>query len=162
MGTGSGDVGAKNISMMAPQGVGGQMMGQQPNHLVVGGVAGMTQQQIYQMNMMRQQQMINATLMQGGSMYSVGMSGQQGMGSVMQGGSNGMMGMNMQNNSMTMQQGMGMGQQGMGQLGNVMGGGMGQMNNTMSNMNMMGGQMHNTMGNMNVMGGHQSQFGQFQ
>ncbi|KAL7482611.1 hypothetical protein ACHAW6_008277 [Cyclotella cf. meneghiniana] len=162
MGTGGGDVGAKNISMMAPQGVGGQMMGQQPNHLVVGGVAGMTQQQIYQMNMMRQQQMMNATLMQGGSMYSVGMGGHQGMGSAMQGGSNGMMGMNMQNNSMTMQQGMGMGQQGMGQLGNVMGGGMGQMNNTMSNMNMMGGQMHNTMGNMNVMGGHQSQFGQFQ
>eukprot|EP00804_Cyclotella_cryptica_P009510 CCRYP_006221-RA/>CCRYP_006221-RA protein AED:0.06 eAED:0.06 QI:211/1/1/1/0.66/0.57/7/1454/662 len=166
MGSGSGDVGAKNISMMAPQGIGGHMMmGQQPNQIMTGAVAGnsrMTQHQMYQMNVMRQQQMMNATSMQGGNMYSMGIGGQQGMVTAMPGGSNHMMGMSMQNNNVMMPQGMGVGQQGVGQMGSMMGGGMGHMNNTTGNHNTMGGQIHSTMGNMNVMGGQQNQFGQFQ
>lgn len=141
------DVGAQNISMMAPPNVGGQMMTGQPNQqqmMGMGGApAGMNQQQMYQMNMMRQQQMMNANNMQGGNMNAMGMGGQQGMGMGMgMQGSNNMMGM--QNNNMMQQQGM-MGQQGMNQMmGNNMMGGMGQMNN------------------MNMMGGQPNQFGQFQ
>jgi hypothetical protein len=117
-----GNVGIDNISLMAPQGMGGQMMGQpnpnqqqqmggqmmgQPNpnqQQMAGGMGfggGMSQQQMYQMQMMRQQQMMGMQTNQG-NMNQMGQQGMMngGMGNMGMQPNQGMMN-NMGNNNMS-------------------------------------------------------------